>query len=130
MTGRFNLQLRFSGKKDISDFRGKFLAQGTVPLEKISPAELEKATIEVDKGRNKTYRTDILWYYKNTMTKTGTGKRKFEHLFKLAKFLPTIIQSNAKEESVFSFVHKKFDPLEGQFVNVWDIFKYSYVLTA
>lgn len=48
-------------------------------LEIFSRAELEVTTINVDEGGNKTYQTDFLLYYFQTMTTPGMSKRMLEN---------------------------------------------------
>ena len=53
--------------------------------------------------------------------------RKKVNLFKLAKFLLTIIHSISNEE--FQPCAWKFDPLEGKFANGRDFIQFSYIST-
>ena len=69
---------------------------------------LEEAAIRTDADGNKiTYRIGVLWYYLSKDNIPGTNKSKFDNLFKRAKVILCIINSNAEEESVFSIIRKK-----------------------
>ena len=61
-------------------------------------------------GNNITYGIDVLWYYLSKDNIPGTDKSKFDNLFKLAKVILCIINSNAEEKSVFSRIRKNLTP--------------------
>ena len=54
---------------------------------------LEEATIKVDKedDSQKVYRIDVLWWYLHELMIPGTSISSFQHLFKLAKLLLTVL---------------------------------------
>ena len=85
----------------------EFLLLTSITLDDFEESELDEAAIRTDEsGDAKIYRIDILWYYLYIQKITGTGKNKFENLFKLAKVVFAIVHNNAEEESLFSRVRK------------------------
>ena len=88
----------------------EFLLLILITLDDFEESELDEATIRTDEsGDAKIYRIDILWYYLYMQKITGTGKSKFENLFKLVNVVFSIVHSNAEEESLLSRVRKKLD---------------------
>ena len=76
----------------------------TISINGFSKEALTEATIRTggDDENNVTYRIDTHWWHLYQMKIRDISRGKFHHLFKVAKLVLSVINSNAVEESFFN----------------------------
>ena len=76
-----------------SEMEEEFVQLAVIDVNVFPLSVLGEATIKVDKedDSQKVYRIDVLWWYLHELKIPGLSISRFQHLFKLATLLLTVL---------------------------------------